>query len=121
MSWIDNPMIAHLDRFLDVATYRQMLIASNVANVDTPGYHTVDINFNQALRQAEEAQSSRGIDNDLAGDVRPVQGLLERPDGNNVDVDREGLLLAQTQMQFSEASALLREEFNRLQMAIKGI
>jgi flagellar basal-body rod protein FlgB len=47
-----------------------------------------------------------------------VQGLLQRPDGNNVSLDREGLLLAETQMQFGLGVQLLRHEFQNLLYAI---
>ena len=41
---------------------------------------------------------------------RPVLGLMERPDGNNVSVEREGLLLAETQLRFQTGVELLRAE-----------
>ena len=44
---------------------------------------------------------------------------MERPDGNNVSLDREGLLLAQTQLQFHMGISLIKEEFHRIQMAIE--
>jgi len=50
--------------------------------------------------------------------VRPVEGLIERPDGNNVSLDREGLLLAQTQLQYKAAIELIRAEFRRMLGAI---
>ena len=50
--------------------------------------------------------------------VRSVHGLLERPDGNNVSMDREGLLLAETQMQFGLGVQLLHHEFQNLLSAI---
>jgi flagellar basal-body rod protein FlgB len=50
--------------------------------------------------------------------ARVVQGLLERPDGNNVSLDRETLLLARTQLGFNTAVQLLRAEFRRLSQAI---
>jgi flagellar basal-body rod protein FlgB len=49
-----------------------------------------------------------------------VPGLIERPDGNNVSIDRESLLMAQNQLQFQTEVSLLRSEFNRLQLAING-
>jgi flagellar basal-body rod protein FlgB len=48
-----------------------------------------------------------------------VQGLMERPDGNNVNLDREGLLLAQTQLQFRMGIDLIKDEFHRIQTAIE--
>ena len=52
--------------------------------------------------------------------VREVPGLIERPDGNNVSIDRESLLMAQNQLAFQVAVQVLRAEFNRLQQAING-
>ncbi len=50
--------------------------------------------------------------------MRPVSGLLERPDGNNVNLDRESMLLAETQIQFRIGVQLIRSEFKRLLTAI---
>ncbi len=43
---------------------------------------------------------------------------MERPDGNNVNVDRESLLLAENQLHFQVAVQFLRAEFRRLSQAI---
>ena len=115
MSWIETPIMQKLSGYLDLAAYRQTLIASNLANVDTPGYRTRDINFDKEMRQAEEqfrhaAPSPRVIE---------VAGLIERPDGNNVYPDRESLLLAKTQLQFRLGVELLRQEFQAISSAIK--
>jgi flagellar basal-body rod protein FlgB len=48
-----------------------------------------------------------------------VEGLPERPDGNNVNVDRESMLLAQTQLQYQMGVQLIKSEFHRLLTAIK--
>ena len=42
---------------LNLHAHRQQLIASNIANADTPGYKARDIDFAQALRNAEAAQA----------------------------------------------------------------
>lgn len=113
MPLLDSPLLSNLASYLDVATERQTLIASNMANVDTPGYKTQDLDFSKALSDAEA-----GLDPGLAR--HDVNGLLARPDGNNVNLDRESLLMAQTQLQFSTGVALLREEFSRLDQAINS-
>ena len=51
--------------------------------------------------------------------VVPVRGLTARPDGNNVSADREGMLLAEVQLQFKVATALIRSEFSGLTTAIR--
>ena len=40
---------------LGLRAYRQQIIASNIANADTPGYKAVDIDFQEALRNAQAA------------------------------------------------------------------
>lgn len=115
MNIFDSPMFHRLEGFLDVAASRQTLIAGNMANIDTPGYQTKDLDFNQALAAAQS-----GLDPATSGAEHAVTGLVARPDGNNVNLDRESFLMAQTQLQFSTGIALLKEEFHRMDMAING-
>ena len=113
MNDISNDTMTVLEKALDVTAQRQQLITANIANVDTPGYRTKDIDFRSELQHAVNGGSAN-----FAPVVRSVQGLIERPDGNNVSMDREGLLLAETQMQFGLGVQLLRHEFQNLLMAI---
>jgi flagellar basal-body rod protein FlgB len=104
-----------LSQYLDLAAFRQKLIASNLANVDTPGYRTRDINFEGEMQRAM-AQTGPAAPRPR---VFRVSGLIERPDGNNVNLEREGLLLARTQLQFRLGVELLRQEFQRITAAVK--
>jgi flagellar basal-body rod protein FlgB len=114
VSLIDTPQIAGLSRFLDLLAFRDQLITSNLANIDTPGYHTVDINFRQELEQAQGGLQYAAF----SPVVQPVRGLMERPDGNNVSMERESLLLAEVQLRYNAGVELLRAEFHRLSSAI---
>ena len=49
-----------------------------------------------------------------------MRGLLERPDGNNVSLERESLLLAETQMRYNLGIQLLKDEFHRISQAINS-
>jgi flagellar basal-body rod protein FlgB len=130
MSSISTPLLGLLGHALDLTAQRQNLISQNIANIDTPGYHARDINFRQelqrALTQDADEESNRGSqpDQEASGSsapfVREVPGLIDRPDGNNVNVDRESLLLAQNQLQYQAEVAVLRSEFSRVQQAISG-
>jgi len=116
MNMIDTPNMERLSQLLDLTTARHQQITSNIANVDTPGYHTRDVNFAAELQRAQN-----GLQLVSTGpQVTEVRGLLERPDGNNVSVEREGLLMAQTQLQFNAGVQLLKLEFHRLSTAING-
>jgi flagellar basal-body rod protein FlgB len=105
-----------LERFLNITSDREQTIAGNMANVDTPGYHTRDVNFKQAMSMANFESDGP----ELTPAVSQVQGLLERPDGNNVDIDRESLLLAQTQLQYQMGVQLVKMNFHQLLSAING-
>ena len=112
MSVIDNNSIGVLAKYLNLAAQRQTTVANNIANLDTPGYRTKDIDF------SAEVSRILGGDEMQPGMAKEVQGLLERPDGNNVSADRESLLLAQTQLQFRTGVQLLRSQMQRLSLAI---
>jgi flagellar basal-body rod protein FlgB len=124
MSMIDTAMTGALSRFLDVDVARLKLIGSNLANIDTPGYQTRDLDFRAELerasvRAAGEEGGSLGYAS-YAAVARPVRGLMERPDGNNVSVERESLLLAETQMKFNLGVQLLKDEFHGISLAINS-
>lgn len=110
------PAFSQLEQFLTLTNKRETVIAANMANVDTPGYHTQDIDFQKTLMQAASA-SEQGVSNVA---VRNVRGLLERPDGNNVNVDRESLLMAESQLNYQVGTQLLKANFHQLLSAING-
>ena len=97
-----------LERYMDLLSARQKLVASNIANVDTPGYHTQDLNFEAELRSAAGEPAAR-----------PVEGLPTKNDGNNVSIDRESRLLAENALRFQIASGLLRTELRLVRSAIQ--
>ena len=107
-------MLQQLTGYLEVTNQRQELIVGNMANVDTPGYHAKDIDFQSAMQQVVNTGSAKMEPASLE-----VEGLPERPDGNNVNVDREGLLLSQTQLQYQMGVQLIKAEFHKLLTAIK--
>src|SRR5579859_3312444 len=108
-----SDQIAH---YLDLATSDAKLTAANMANIDTPGYKAVGMDFEQEMRGAltglDQGQASQEVH------VGLVDGLIARPDGNNVSMDREGLNLAEAQLKFKTGAALLHVEYQRVMNAI---
>ncbi len=102
----------NFERFLALTSQREQVVSANIANVDTPGYHAKDVSFAQTLLRAGET--------DGPVQIRDEKGLLERPDGNNVDLDKEGLLLAKAQLQFGLGVQLVKGEFHDVIAAING-
>ncbi len=88
---------ASLERYLDLLSARQKLVASNIANADTPGYKTQDIDFQCEFESLLSGQPPLTIEPD---------GLAQKPDGNNVSMDRETRMLAETAMRFNLASSI---------------
>ena len=102
-----------LARYLDLASEQMKLTAGNMANVDTPGYKTQGFDFEQEF--ARQLNSAPGAD---GARVQDVDGLVSRPDGNNVSMDREGMQLAKSQLQFRMGVELLKHEFSSVMSAI---
>ena len=109
------PSLDVLQSYLKLVTDRQQIVVSNMANVDTPGYHTKDIDFQSAMRHVMDS----GGEARLEPASMELPGLPERPDGNNVNMDREGLMLSQTQLQFQLGVQLVKGQFSQLLTAIK--
>lgn len=127
----NDPFLGQMERALDVMTRRQGLLASNVGNIDTPRYKTVDIDFKaalqQAVRSADDPLELRGQHpSHLAADgaepldrmVEKVRGLSVRNDGNNVALDREMLAVSETAGRYETTAMILRSKLKQLMYAV---
>lgn len=114
--------LANLESYLKLTTLREKVVTANMANVDTPGYRTRDINFSQEMNRAmnDAGYQSAGGAAQLNPVAYTVGNLLERPDGNNVSLDREGTLLAEVQLQHQLGVQLIKHHFHSLLTAING-
>jgi flagellar basal-body rod protein FlgB len=126
-SMTETSMTEALGRFLDVDVARYKLISTNLANIDTPGYHTRDLDFRAELERAAAGDSAPEAGQLVSFNpaayqpvAHQVRGLMERPDGNNVSVERESLLLAEAQMKFNLGVQLLKDQFHTISLAINS-
>lgn len=110
-------LASNYEQYMTLLSDRQKLVASNIANVDTPGYRTKDIDFQAEFENAVGGQSPSSA---LSPQVIEPQNLQTNPDGNNVDLDREARLLAENALRFSIASNFAREDLSMAKMAIQG-
>ena len=113
---IETRLCDQLARYLDLASDEAKLTAANMANIDTPGYKAMGMDFGTEMRQAM-SEADQGLPGHPVH-VTEVQGLIARPDGNNVSMDREGLNLAEVQLKFKTGVALLRIEYQQMMDAI---
>jgi flagellar basal-body rod protein FlgB len=101
---------ASIEQFMNLVSARQKVVASNIANVDTPGYQTKDVDFSSELQSQMSGSKPNVIE---------VSGLKNKNDGNNVDMDREARLLAENALRFSVAENLAHSEIGTIRTAIE--
>src|SRR5262249_9390089 len=99
---------ANLIRYMDLLSASQKLTASNIANADTPNYKTKAIDFQFEFMAAVKGQAPQTIE---------PEGLVEKPDGNNVSIDREMRLLSENAIRFNLAATLLQGNIKMVRQA----
>ncbi|RZO45250.1 MAG: flagellar basal body rod protein FlgB [Proteobacteria bacterium] len=129
----DNNIFTLVQKTLDFRTQRQDLLASNIANKDTPGYKAEDMVFQKSLEKALHAEepgllkttNPRHFD----GRNTPPLKLVEAQrinsaspfpdfDGNTVDLDREMAKMAENQLMYNASIRMLTHQFRMLKTAI---
>ena len=117
-----------LSKTADAAWKRNEIIGNNISNVDTPGYKRQDIDFESQLRQALGNSRYETVDAKVAhlsGTELEARVYTDsanfsyRLDGNNVDIDTEGVTLAANQIKYNGLIDSIKQEFANLKMVIK--
>jgi flagellar basal-body rod protein FlgB len=107
---------------MDVSALRHASIASNLANVSTPGYKRVDLSrsFEEELNA-----SIKSRDADVIAEASPrtevdTYTASTRADGNNVQIDSELLGLTKNTMNFNVLTEFASGSLKQLRHAIVG-
>lgn len=121
-----------LQMALDAAAERQRVIAHNLANVNTPNFKRQEVSFETKLKEAlynqpklpltktHEKHLPRELNHsDLRHEVVTDNSTSMRTDGNNVDIDREMVLLAMNQLQFNAVTQVLNNRYSTLRYIIQ--
>ncbi len=129
---IQDPMVEAMGSFMTRLSRRQQVVASNIANIDTPGYKTKDVSFRLTMQEVLSGDAlplkTRKPEGDLLQGWAPIapepevfeaSGLPMRIDHNNVDIDREMLKLSETSFTYAVATQLLRAKFRSIASAIQ--
>lgn len=111
-----------LENMLDVSSLRHKVVANNIANVNTPGYKKMVVNFEGELEKAIENSSQKNFNKFepkvvISEDV--VDGTL-RNDGNTVDMEKEVATLLKNTGFYKIYSQLLAKKFDLVKAAIDG-
>ena len=110
-----SPQTQLIARYMDLLVTRQKLVATNIANADTPGYRARDVNFRQEMARAMDNPDTAVLP---PIGVYPVEGLAVKNDGNNVSLDRELQALAETGIRYTLAAQMLRGNLRAVLSAI---
>ena len=121
----DKAIMTALGRQMSIAVAKQVVAAGNLANIDTPGYRTRDLSFDDLLdgevHKLGLSVRSTGQIPGAAADGKSaseVNGLQSRRDGNNVQLDRELMTMTRAAADFSAAQTALSAKFRLIRYAI---
>jgi flagellar basal-body rod protein FlgB len=117
-----NGVTEIMERALDLNWIRQQLISNNIANVDTPGYKRVDVDFKSSLIKALNNHDNNSNSRLNAHDLEPVfvesEELTLSNDGNNVDIEKEMSQQAVNLLQYALLTRLVSDQLGMLRTAI---
>lgn len=113
-----------------VRSDRAEVLASNIANADTPGYKAKDINFADALANAKQQQNYRMAKThdkhfDLSIDINTAEQYRnpyqpDTGDGNTVDVQVERNKFMENSMEYQTSLQFLNSRFRGLNKALSS-
>ena len=118
-----------INKAADASWLRHQAIANNIANIDTPGYKRVDVDFESVLEYELRHFQYEPLDvkvknvhlNRLdVGTYVDAPDYSYRIDKNNVDIDQEASQLAKNQIKYQGVMLGIQSEFTNLQNAMRG-
>ncbi|MCD6326241.1 flagellar basal body rod protein FlgB [bacterium] len=129
MEVVNNPILNILGQVLNVSSRRAGLVASNVANIDTPGYKAQTFDFEGALASITSGSGGLQLARTDSGHLAPKSNtgsFVEteeseapaRQDGNNVDIERELSDLLKSELMFKASLRLIARKIGMLNSAI---
>jgi len=121
MALLFDPTSSLVSDMIRATTVRQRILASNLANVETPGYEAQEVTFDKALAEArEQSDGAPAALPEVRPVVRPDPDVAIRRDGNTVDLDRQMTKLAENTLWHNGLVQILVTRMNVMKLAIKG-
>lgn len=128
-TWLSGDVMTYLVKGLDTSSLRQRVHAHNLANLNTPGFKRSYVEFEEILKNAmtgTERSLAVTRENHIGGRAKGVPeprvvrdaSTSMRPDGNNVDVDKEMTMLAINQLYYSALSQQLSDKLAMIRYVI---
>lgn len=123
-----NHTIKSLESALNATAARQNVISQNIANVDTPFYKAKEVVFKHELEKAISIQAKKTHRKHIDfkyhanGDyiIQTKNHTVMNNNGNNVDIDKEMVLLAENQILYNALIERLNGKLNAIKTVIRG-
>jgi len=114
-----------LQKMVQASNMRQKVIASNIANSDTPGYKAKDVKFNNFLNNEVKLLTTdpKHIAGKNGGEVSGevvTENDLSWSDRNNVELDVEVAKMTENSLRHEAALRILNSKIKMYKNAIKG-
>lgn len=111
-----------LEKMLDISAIKHKVIANNIANINTPGYKKMDVNFAEQLEKVLKDTSVNKFDNLQPKIVISKEETNEtvRNDGNNVDMDKEISSLVRNTLSYNIYTQLMAKKVEMVKFAIEN-
>lgn len=116
----DNYQLAR--KLLDASVMRQEAIASNIANVDTPGYHRLDLaaDFATQLRSCLQSGNPTAMASINPSIAEDPNARSVRPDGNGVEMETELLAMNRNSVDYDYLTEIVSRDIKQMKIAISG-
>ena len=124
--------ISLMSKVLDLRSGRHEVLATNIANADTPGYVGFDFVFEDELKKSVQSSRSQGLARtdpkhfpqgsslmSVTGSVEPTDTTFTAGDGNSVNVEREMVKLAENSLLYEATVQMLTKKFQNLKHIIR--
>lgn len=124
MKITENTNLNLLNKSLDGLWLRQQVAMENIANYSTPGYKSKFVDFENLLK-ANLNNSDNNTKSEINQQINSSNFIIQenenqslRLDGNNVDLEKENLQLAKTQLQYMYTVTEINSYFSKLKSVI---
>ncbi|QCI20472.1 flagellar basal body rod protein FlgB [Buchnera aphidicola (Brachycaudus cardui)] len=131
-----NQVFNFSQQALNLYAQRQEILASNIANADTPGYKSRDINFQKELIKILQNRDTQNrkiflnktspnhlnakYNNLISLQIKPVISNEIKPDGNTVNMDRERIEFVNNSLKYQSSLAFIKNEIKNITRVLQG-
>ena len=115
----ENGILELLETGMRAESMRQKAIAGNLANMNTPGYRRVDLNFEEVLEQAIDKQNHVDPDKLKMEYFQPMNTPVNAND-NDVSLDTEVGEMVKNSLRHRTYMLLLRKKYEQMDLALKA-